>query len=31
MVRGVIATELHRGTDLTAEIIDHAQVAGASA
>ncbi len=31
MVRGVVATELHRGTDLTAENIDHAQVAGAAA
>jgi ribose transport system ATP-binding protein len=31
MVRGVVATELHRGSDLTAENIDHAQVAGAAA
>ena len=31
MVRGVVARELHRGTDLTAENIDHAQVAGAAA
>ena len=31
MVRGVVATELHRGIDLTAENIDHAQVAGAAA
>jgi len=31
MVRGVVTTELRRGVDLTAENIDHAQVAGATA
>jgi ribose transport system ATP-binding protein len=31
MVRGVVAKELQRGIDLTAENIDHAQVAGAAA
>jgi ribose transport system ATP-binding protein len=31
MVRGVVADELRRGVDLTAENIDHAQVAGAAA
>jgi len=31
MVRGVVTTELRRGVDLTAENIDHAQVAGAAA
>jgi ribose transport system ATP-binding protein len=31
MVRGVVAAELHRGIDLTAERIDHAQVAGSAA
>ena len=31
MVRGVVAAELRRGIDLTAENIDHAQVAGVAA
>jgi ribose transport system ATP-binding protein len=31
MVRGVVAAELRRGIDLTAENIDHAQVAGIAA
>jgi ribose transport system ATP-binding protein len=31
MVRGVVAAELRRGVDLTAENIDHAQVAAAAA